>query len=76
MTTLLIASLGFLGGVLTTGVALLAFTAWATRDLNELERTFYEAEVEKGNPYPGGANGAHRGSNLGPRSAFHLSLRR
>jgi hypothetical protein len=76
MTTLLMASLGFVGGVLTTGVAFLAFTAWATRDLNELERTFYEAEVEKGNPYPGGANEARRGPDLKPRSAFYLSLRR
>jgi hypothetical protein len=61
ITTLLIAILGFVGGVLTTGGALLAFTAWATRDLNELERKCYEAQGwEKDNPFPSGPNG--RGS--------------
>ena len=76
MTTLLIAILCFVGGVLTTGAALLAFTAWATRDLRELERKCYEAQGwEKGNPYPG--NGSDKGaSDLGPRTALQRSLRR
>jgi hypothetical protein len=76
MTTLLIAIAGFVGGVLTTGGALLAFTAWTARDLKELQRKCYEATGEKGNPYPSEPNGFDKGaSGLGHKTALRLSLR-
>jgi hypothetical protein len=76
MTTLLIAIL-FVGGVLITGGSLLAFTAWAARDLKELGRKCYEAQGwEKGDPYPSGPNGSHKGAcDLGHQTALRLSLR-
>jgi hypothetical protein len=77
MSTLLTAILAFIGGVLTTRGALLAFTAWATRDLKELERKCYEAQGwEKGDPYPRGPDGSDKGAcDLGHQTALRLSLR-
>jgi hypothetical protein len=40
MTTLLIAALGFVVGAIMGCVALIALTAWATRDIEEIEREF------------------------------------
>jgi hypothetical protein len=37
MTTILIAGLSFVVGAVAAGVALLAFAAWSTRDLKEVE---------------------------------------
>jgi len=47
MTTLLIAMLGFLGGVLTVGAALIAVAAGAKKDIDELERRDYAAQEWK-----------------------------
>jgi hypothetical protein len=47
VTTLLIAMLGFLGGVLTVGAALIAVAAGAKKDLDELERRDYAAQKWK-----------------------------
>jgi hypothetical protein len=43
MTTLLIAAICFVAGVITGVVALLAFAFWATRGLEEIAREFREA---------------------------------
>jgi hypothetical protein len=51
MTAILIAALSFVVGAITGGVALLVFAAWATRDIEEIERE-YAAEMDWKNGEP------------------------
>jgi hypothetical protein len=44
MTPILIA---MFGGVLSAGIALLAFSARATKDMGEIERKYYEAKAKR-----------------------------
>jgi len=39
MSTILVAALGFVVGAIAGAVALLAFAAWTTKDVEEIERT-------------------------------------
>lgn len=40
MSTILIAALSFVVGAITGAVALLAFAAWTTKDVEEIERRY------------------------------------
>ena len=40
MSTILVAALGFVVGAIAGAVALLAFAAWTTKDVEEIERTY------------------------------------
>jgi hypothetical protein len=44
MSTILIATLSFVVGAITGAVALLAFAAWTTRDIEEIERRYRAAK--------------------------------
>jgi hypothetical protein len=43
MTSILIAALSFVVGAITGGVALLVLAAWATRDIEKIEREYAAA---------------------------------
>ena len=47
MTTIIVvAALSFVGGMLVAGAALLAFAAWATKDIQQIDREYHERSKE------------------------------
>jgi hypothetical protein len=44
MSTILIAALSFVVGAITGAIALLAFAAWTTRDIEDIERRYRAAK--------------------------------
>jgi hypothetical protein len=47
MTTIIVvAALSFVGGMLVAGAALLAFAAWATKDIQPIDREYHERSKE------------------------------